>query len=178
MTTRSIVEMTVFALQDEARLRRALPSMFQSVAFTQMSLPLRPMFGGAPPPSQVQTEQEGRLLLSEFVTEEIRRNHVILDNPEDVDEVHDAFDEAHAFPITSNGQHDDDDDYDGSTSERGAHARNRTSAGHNFSQRSSDNVDPNLKPSQFHRTQSRSTQSTRAQRVLVCPFSVHSSSLQ
>ncbi|OQR71658.1 apoptosis regulator BAX-like [Tropilaelaps mercedesae] len=55
--------------------------MFHSVAFTQMSLPLRAILG-SPQPSQTETEQEGRLLLSEFVTEQIRINQVELEHPE------------------------------------------------------------------------------------------------
>lgn len=70
--------------QDEANLRRALPAMFQNITFAQMALPIRPMFSSNP--SQEDTEQEGRLLLRDFVSQEIERNHVVIESPENEEE--------------------------------------------------------------------------------------------
>ncbi|XP_022702237.1 uncharacterized protein LOC111267914 isoform X2 [Varroa jacobsoni] len=69
---------------DEANLRRALPAMFQNITFAQMALPIRPMFSSNP--SQEDTEQEGRLLLRDFVSQEIERNHVVIESPENEEE--------------------------------------------------------------------------------------------
>lgn len=49
-----------------------------------MALPIRPMFSSNP--SQEDTEQEGRLLLRDFVSQEIERNHVVIESPENEEE--------------------------------------------------------------------------------------------
>lgn len=140
--------------QDEANLQRALPTMFQRVTFTQMSLPLRPIFG--PSPTQEETEQEGRLLLRDFVSQQIERNHVVLEDQEN-EEVFGA------------GLENDCNEGENCTAHNccTAHELNRTSPSCSSNDSPSSHcpdLDSSLKSSQSRATCSHK----RAQRIVVC----------